>query len=483
MGKGESPLIVWFRSDLRIDDNPALKTAIESGQPVLPVFILDDESEGKWKPGGASRWWLHHALEDLRGELDELELKLVLQSGDSRDELFALIENVDACGVYWNRRYEPRAIERDRRIKAELRSKGYDAKSFNASLLFEPHEVENKSGNPFKVFTPFWKHCLAKDISKPLSRPATTARGCRMVAVGGVSLESLELLPKIEWDEGFYEQWDPTMKGAKRRLGEFVENAAADYGDHRDRPELDGTSRLSPFLHFGQIGPRQIWEAFRGANLLDDAGARKYLAEIGWREFSYHLMFHFPDTTEYPLRREFEDFPWQFDEAGFDAWRKGQTGYPFVDAGMRQLWATGWMHNRVRMVAASFLVKHLRIHWKRGAEWFWDTLVDADLASNTQGWQWTAGCGADAAPYFRVFNPYGQGERFDPEGDYIRQWLPELRKLSAKQIHRPWEASETVLRKAGVVLGKDYPFPMVEHSEARRLALAAWKELRKSAAG
>jgi deoxyribodipyrimidine photo-lyase len=471
--------IVWFRQDLRLQDNPALAAAVARGAPVVPVFILDDAGEGRWPMGAASRWWLHHSLAALDASLRERGSRLVLAHGESGAVLRELIAATGADAVFWNRRYEPAAIARDKALKAGL---GVEAMSFNASLLFEPHTVKNKAGAPFQVFTPFWKHCLTLKVDEPVRLRAgdilSPPKWPRSVA-----LDELALRPAIRWDTGFAQTWTPGEAGAQSRLRKFVASAMTVYADQRNRPDVDGTSALSPHLHFGELGPRQIWAAVqasaKGSGVFPPSrGAQVFLSEVGWREFAHHLLFHFPHTPEAPLRREFAVFPWRSDARQLRAWQRGRTGYPIVDAGMRQLWATGWMHNRVRMIVASFLVKHLRISWQAGADWFWDTLVDADLAGNTLGWQWTAGCGADAAPYFRIFNPLLQGAKFDPDGAYVRRWVPELAGLPVEHIHCPWEAPPEVLAGAGVVLGRDYPQPMVNHGEARQAALRAFQELR-----
>lgn len=479
-----APVILWFRQDLRLQDNPALAAAHGRGGPVVPVYILDDAAEGRWPAGGASRWWLHHSLAALDAALRELGSRLVLRRGDSAAILRELVAETGADAVYWNRRYEPAVIARDSAIKAALTAEGIEAKSFNAAMLFEPHTVKNKQGRPFQVFTPFWRHCLTLPVVEPVKFAARTLAAPGRWP-GEVALSHLGLQPRRDWADGFGAVWTPGEAGARRRLKQFVKAGIADYGGERNRPDVDGTSMLSPWLHFGELGPRQVWAAVaaigRDAGVFPPHhGARVFLSEIGWREFAHHLLFHFPATPESPLREDFARFPWAEDPDGAKRrlWQRGRTGYPIVDAGMRQLWATGWMHNRVRMVVASFLVKHLRLSWTHGAAWFWDTLVDADLANNTLGWQWSAGCGADAAPYFRIFAPVTQGERFDAAGDYVRRWVPELAKLPAKWIHQPWEAPMDVLADAGVTLGGNYPLPMVDHATARAEALAAFKSLR-----
>lgn len=475
--------VVWFRQDLRLQDNPALGAALARGGPVVPVFIWDGAGEGDWLVGGASRWWLHHSLAALDESLRARGLRLILRRGNAEEVLGRLIRECGATGVHWNRRYEPAAVVRDAVLKTRLPALGAEARSFNAALLFEPHAVKNKSGGPFQVFTPFWRHCLTLPVEVPAKMPGGPWPAPKQWPES-LRLEELELLPRIRWDVGLAKVWQPGEAGAAARLKRFVTVAMDNYTDQRNRPDIEGTSALSPYLHFGEIGPRQIWAAVaataRGSGVFPPSrGAQVFLSEVGWREFAHHLLFHFPHTPAEPLREEFARFPWRRDAVQLRAWQRGRTGYPIVDAGMRQLWQTGWMHNRVRMVVASFLVKHLRISWQEGAAWFWDTLVDADLASNTLGWQWTAGCGADAAPYFRVFNPVLQGEKFDAAGDYVRRWVPELARVPARWIHRPWEASAAELEAAGVRLGQDYPAPIVDHSAARAAALAAFHGLRK----
>ncbi len=481
-----TPTLVWFRQDLRLQDNPALNAALDRGGPVVPVYILDDAGEGAWAPGGASRWWLHHSLAALDGSLRERGSQLVLARGDSARVLQALQAATGAGATYWNRRYEPAVIARDARIKAEFVAAGVEAKSFNGALLHEPHTVANKEGRPFQVFTPYWRHCLTLEVPAvaklPSGRWPVPDRWPE-----SLPLAALELLPRLPWADGFGETGEPGEAGALKRVKAFVATGMAGYDGNRNLPDRDGTSRLSPHLHFGEVSPRQIWAAVQASARATgvfppNKGAGVFLAEIGWREFAHQLLYHFPHTPERPLREEFARFPWAPDpgEKMRRAWQRGATGYPIVDAGMRQLWHTGWMHNRVRMIVASFLVKHLRLSWTHGAAWFWDTLVDADLASNTLGWQWTAGCGADAAPYFRIFAPVLQGRKFDTEGEYVRRWVPELARLPVEFIHAPWEAPPETLARAGVVLGQDYPRPIVDHATARGEALAALKQLRIS---
>lgn len=468
--------IVWFRQDLRVRDNPALAAAAASGHAVMPLFVWAPEEEGEWAPGGASQWWLHHSLEALDRELRALGSRLVIRAGESAAALLALCRSSDVAAIYWNRRYEPAVIARDAAIKEQLAAAGVPAHSFNGSLLFEPWEIQTGAKGPYKVFTPFSRSCRARGVPRPTGEgPLSLTAPARWP--DSIPLRALELEPKIDWAAGIRARWTPGEQGAAAVLQTHLRRALPDYATGRDLPAEEGTSRLAPHLHFGEISPARVWEAVERSG---GAGAETYQQQLLWREFGYHLLFHFPATVTSPLRKEFEQFPWSADRSGLRAWQRGRTGYPFVDAGMRELWTTGWMHNRVRMVAASFLVKHLLIPWQEGARWFWDTLLDADLANNTLGWQWTAGCGADAAPYFRIFNPVSQGKRFDPAGEYTKKWCPELAGLPSKWVHAPWDAPPEVLRKAGVILGQSYPHPLIDHQEARGRALEAYDELPRS---
>lgn len=469
-----APAIVWFRNDLRLDDNPALDAAARGGAPVVALYALDDDSAGDWRMGAASRWWLHHSLAALGADLARLGVPLTLRRGRAEFVVEALVEETGARAVYWNRLYEPWAMRRDAEIKASLRARGLAVESFNTSLLFEPAHLRNRQGDVFKVFSPFWRACVAAEgPAAPLPAPkklkAAPAPKCD-------ALDDWRLLPtKPDWARGLRETWRVGEKAARKRLADFAGSGARDYKAARDFMAEAGVSRLSPHLHFGEVSPRRVW-----AEIMDGAGEAglPYLRELGWREFCHHLLVANPEMPERALDKRFDDFPWRDDAAALAAWQKGRTGYPLVDAAMRELWLTGYMHNRARMVAASFLVKHLLIPWQEGERWFWDTLVDADLANNSGGWQWVAGCGADAAPYFRVFNPVLQGEKFDPNGDYVRRYAPELAGLEARWIHRPWEAPADVLRKAGVRLGETYPAPIVDHAKARARALTAFEEMR-----
>jgi deoxyribodipyrimidine photo-lyase len=479
-------VLVWFRQDLRLGDHPALAAALATGAAVVPVYVLDDTGEGDWPAGGASRWWLHHSLASLDAQLRERGSRLCVGRGASEPELVRMAAACGARRIFASRRYEPAARAGDERIQAALGRVGIELSLHDGTLLFDPAVVRNKQGGPFQVFTPFWKHCLELEVPEALPAPKGSLPAPKTWPAGP-EVGELGLLPRIPWDKGLAETWRPGEATALMQLRAFVREGAPSYDSQRDRPDLKGTSRLSPHLHFGEVTPRQIWAAVRRQSAASgvfppDNGTRVFLSEVGWREFGYHLLYHFPRTPLVPLRPEFERFPWAGDPGGhlLAAWKKGRTGYPIVDAGMRELWATGWMHNRVRMVVASFLVKHLRLPWTLGARWFWDTLVDADLASNTLGWQWSAGCGADAAPYFRVFAPVKQGLKFDPDGAYVRRWVPELAGLPNEFIHAPWEAPELFLQGAGVRLGETYPSPLVDHATARNAALAAFEKLRQA---
>jgi len=474
--------LVWFRSDLRLADNAALSAAVATGAAVVPVYIHAPGEEGPWEPGGASRWWLHHSLTQLRQSLEALGAGLCVRaSDDSLAGLQRLVRECAATRVVWNRRYEPSLRARDEIIKRTLREQGIEADSYASALLHEPWSVRTRSGTPYQVFTPFWRHCKSlTDPAEPLPAPQMLRGPTTWPA--SQTIESLALLPALDWPAGLAAVWTPGEHEALRRLERFAGEALADYSSRRDEPGTRGTSRLSPHLHFGEIGPRQIWHAVRRAALAQGRNLSwrdsQFLAEVGWREFAHHLLYHFPHTPERPLRANFERFPWQSSPESLRAWQRGKTGYPIVDAGMRELWRTGWMHNRVRMVTASFLVKDLLLPWNCGARWFWDTLVDADLASNTLGWQWVAGCGADAAPFFRIFNPVTQGTRFDGAAAYVRRWVPELAALPDSWIHEPWAAPASVLSAAGVHLGVDYPKPLVDHDSARQRALRAFATIR-----
>jgi len=470
--------ILWLRQDLRLTDNPALEAARHSRR-LVPVYIHDPALNGRWPPGAASNWWLHQSLTALDRDLRQLGSRLILRAGPTAGVLEELIETCSATSVCWNRRYEPSLRQADGDLKSALQATGIEINSCNANLLFEPWEigrdVRADSPAPYKVFTAYWRACLKRGLpgmvhDHPGKLPGLPRR------IASLSPEDLGLLPRVRWDTGLQKQWQPGEMGALAKLEQFLDDNALDYTSARERPAIDGTSGLSPHLHFGEIGPRQVIQAaqWRAHSAAGNAGAQleSFIRQIGWREFAHHLLFHFPDSDREPLNNRFKGFPWRKNYADdLRAWQQGNTGIPLVDAGMRELWHTGRMHNRVRMVVASFLTKNLLIPWQEGAAWFWDTLVDADLANNSMGWQWVAGCGADAAPYFRIFNPVLQGEKFDPEGVYVRLWVPELDSLPARYLHKPWSAPQSMLARCA-----DYPPPMIDLKSSRERALEAYRQ-------
>lgn len=461
------PVIMWFRQDLRLADHPALSAATAAG-PVLPVFILDDETPGQWAWGGASRWWLHESLKALSAKVP-----LLLRRGRADEVLRALLVSTNASGLYFTRDYAPWSAALEARIKGICDSAGITCHRYGGFLLHEPEQIRNGSGQAFKVYTPFARACLARGeprAAKPVPK-MTWARHDE----SSERLEAWALQPrKPDWAKGFSGVWQPGEQGAEQQLARFLDQSLRGYAEGRDRPDQAFTSRLSPHLHWGEISPHRVWQTVSHAmqaqpGFLDRDG-EKFHKELLWREFSNHLLQEFPAFPDNPYRSEFSSFPWRDDAAALKAWQCGETGYPIVDAGMRELWATGYMHNRVRMIAASFLIKHLLLPWQTGEGWFWDTLVDADIANNAASWQWVAGCGADAAPYFRIFNPVLQGEKFDPDGAYVKRWLPELRDVPTDAIHKPWTLA---------LPPRNYARPIVDHGIARSRALAAFKSISK----
>lgn len=473
----KNPSIVWFKHDLRLEDQPALNAAIAKGGPIIPLFVWAPEEEKEWAPGAASRWWLHGALIRLKKGLEKCGLTLLLRHTSSLEAILDIIQHTGADAVFWNRRYEPSVVERDALIKAELHRRRVESHIFNGSLLFNPWEILNKQNKPYQIFTHFWKACCQFGEIHP-SLPKPQKAMVYKDFLHSEELDDLCLLPAIPWDKGLQEKWQPLTCSYADRFQNALDHIINHYGKTRDELAMAGTSELSPDLHFGEISPRMIWNKVRQKFGNQSEAAEVFLRQLGWREFANYVLFHFPRTPNESMSSRFDAFSWHTQPEMLQAWQKGKTGYPIVDAAMRQLWQIGWMHNRARMIVGSFLVKDLLIDWREGAKWFWDTLVDADLANNTLGWQWVAGCGVDAAPYFRIFNPILQGEKFDKKGEYIRSWVPELNGLPNEWIHRPWEAPENILKKAGVELGKTYPYPIVDHVQARKRALEAYAKIR-----
>ena len=476
------PVIVWFREDLRLADNPALSAALEFGAPIVPIYIRDDETDGLRQPGGAARWWLQKSLQSLATDIAARGNSLVLRSGQTAEVLDRILSETGARQIVWNRRYGEveRALDAD--LKSGLTDRGIDVRSFNGRLLNEPWALANKSGNPFRVFTPYWKTCLSgAKAAKPLAMPQELPMFARELPSDDI--RDWDLLPtRPNWARGFERHWHPGESGAMRQLETLSSGGLSGYAAGRDEPAKDMSSRLSPHLAFGELSPRQVWWAVQSPDACGgEDDVRKFLSELGWREFAYHLLYHNPELATVNFQSQFNGLEWSEPGERLVAWRHGRTGYPLVDASMRQLWQTGWMHNRCRMIVGSFLVKHLLIDWRHGEEWFWDTLLDADPANNPAGWQWIAGTGADAAPYFRIFNPVLQSRKYDPGGDYIRSYCPELAGLDGTQIHAPWTVPDCELEAAGVRLGSTYPYPIVDHRTARKRALAAYQKAKNAA--
>lgn len=478
------PALLWFRDDLRLSDNPALSAAVADGSPLLCFFILDESSQDIRPLGSASRWWLHGSLEALDKSLRSLGGRLILFRGPAEDVINRIVAATAPSALFWNRRYQAAEIAIDGAVKAKLHERGIAVRSFNGRLLHEPWEIRNQADKPFQIFTPYLRAVSARSIAGPLPAPTKMSPGHWPPAVldSSVSLTELRLHPtRPDWSKKFSQYWKQGETAAQEALDLFLESSLCSYGERRDNPGAESTSRLSPHLRFGEISPRQLWHAatIRGSG--HETGTAKFLSEVVWRDFCHQQLYASPDLGRAPYDPRFAHFPWSEDGVALNAWRKGLTGYPIVDAGMRQLWRTGWVHNRVRMIVGSFLVKHLLIDWRRGETWFWDTLVDADPANNAFNWQWIAGSGPDSAPFHRIFNPVTQGEKFDPAGDYVRMFVPELSALPANVIHRPWKATHNVLHAAGVELGGTYPRPVVDHGAARERALRAFRSMREDA--
>ena len=460
--------LLWFRNDLRLRDNAAFAAACRA-QQIIPLYVLD--STDPWPVQGAAAWWLHHSLNSLDQSLQTFGASLIVKRGEPVKIIASLIKQHDIDTLVFSRNYDPHGIALESQLKTLCDQRKVECKRFAGSLLLEPEQVKNLQGYPFQVFTPYYKKCLTLQRRNGTKR-LPTARP-RSSSPKKFSIDDLNLVPNApNWAADFPRYWTPGETAAHKHLRVAIDDIVEHYNDTRDFPADTGTSRLSPHLRFGELSPAQILDAI--AEKLPAKIAEAFVRQLYWREFNAHLLFHFPHIDSKPFREKYSAFPWQKNKRMLKLWQRGKTGYPIVDAAMRELWHSGWMHNRCRMIVASFLTKHLMIHWREGALWFWDTLVDADLANNIGGWQWTAGCGADAAPYFRIFNPVTQSQKFDPNGDYVRRWLPELSALPNKYLHAPWTAPDDILLEAKIKLGREYPLPIVEHSSARQSALTAY---------
>jgi deoxyribodipyrimidine photo-lyase len=475
----KSTIIVWFRTDLRLHDNPALYAAVKRGERIIPVYIHAPHEEGKWQPGAASCWWLHHSLASLARDLKHRGSRLILRTGDSLEQLQRLIEQTGATAVHTTRCYSPAGIKRDNIIQQALRTANIDFTLYNGNVLVEPDSIYNKAGQPFKVFTPFWRthqqhFSLPGLLAAPRRLPAVPTR------LSSIALGKLELLPKLPWDKGLRQSWQVGEQAALQQLQTHTTEIIAGYPAAHDRPDIAGTSLLSPYLHFGELSARQVAHTLMQLQRRKTAqtGAAALFRQLVWRDFAHHILWHFPTTSDKPFNSRYDHFPWQrrSNSRLLTAWQQGRTGFPIIDAGMRQLWQTGWMHNRVRMIVASLLSKNAGIHWQLGARWFWDTLVDADLAQNSMNWQWVAGCGVDAAPYFRIFNPVLQSQKFDPRGVYIRRWVPELADLPTKFIHQPELTPPLIQQASGVLIGRNYPEPILDLKTSREQALQHYRQ-------
>ena len=472
--------IYWIRQDLRLSDNPALTASVKNGS-IIPIYILDDKNPKEHKIGSSSKIWLHYSLQKLKKQFDN---KLIFSKGNPEVILTELCQSESISNIFWNRVYEPWSISRDKKIKENMKKEGVEINTFNGSLLWEPWQVLKNDGTPYRVFTPYYRRgCLnANEPRRPLEKP----RKIDYFEVKNfkcLTIDQLNLLPKHAWKEKIIETWNIGEKAANKRLDEFVESELNDYKEGRNFPSKKNVSRLSPHLHWGEISPNTVWFKVWDLNQLGiqhQQDTDTFLSEMGWREFSNYLLYYFPELPRKNLQKKFDNFSWDNNPLFLKAWQKGQTGYPIIDAGMRELWSTGYMHNRLRMIVGSFLVKNLLLHWHEGEKWFWDCLVDANLASNSSGWQWIAGCGADAAPYFRIFNPITQGLKFDADGDYVRKFVPEISLLPNKFLFNPWEAPDEILEKANVRLGESYPKPIVDIKASRQKALSAFAELKSS---
>jgi deoxyribodipyrimidine photo-lyase len=476
MNRFTPPVIYWLRRDFRIHDNRALEAAVRTGNPILPIFIYDENRPSTCRIGSASKWWLHRSLEEFSSELT---CQLCYHKGDTDEVLGAVVRETGAKHIFWNKIYEPEYLAGDKKTEQALREIGVATNQYPGSYLIPPGVVLKEDGTPYRVFTAFYKKAYASRVIDFEETLTNTDEANWFSCDNGLSLSELGIMPGGSWPNQFSSHWQPGESGARLQLETFISEGLSNYKKGRDFPALNHVSRLSPHLHFGEITAAHVWNSTRLAIALEqvDADASHFLRELVWREFSGSLLYHYPDLPEANLNRKFDTFAWTKEEFALSQWQKGQTGYPIVDAGMRQLWETGYMHNRVRMIVASFLVKNLRIHWHHGQRWFWDTLVDADLANNSASWQWVAGCGADAAPFFRIFNPVNQGEKFDADGNYVRRYVPELSALPNKYLHSPWQMPQLLLESLGIRLGEDYPKPIVDLKTSRQVALEQFKRI------
>ena len=464
--------IVWLRNDFRILKNDALVYAAQNHNHVCALFIFKKKDYNK---RSAQLWWLYHSLKNFKKKLNQLNINLEIVEENSYIEIFEKIKSKKNFSIYWNKVYEPSFLQFDKKLSNILELQNINFKIFKGNLLNEVHEIKKNDNTPYKVFTPFWKIAEQFYLNKGFEKKQKIKIREKKIIFLGNSINLESILPKNKWYLNFAKFWNPSEETALENTKYFIENSLSDYGENRDIPNIEGTSKISPYLAFGQIHIETIWEECQKVKIKSN-GYRKYINELGWREFSHSLINYFPEMLKGNLRKDFDNFPWQENKKHLAIWKKGVTGYPIIDAGMRELYKTGWMHNRVRMITASFLVKHLRIHWREGEAYFRDCLLDFNEANNVAGWQWVAGCGADAAPYFRIFNPILQGERFDPLGNYVKKWIPELSDVPKKFIHKPWELD---IKIKNFELGKTYPKPIVIHEEARKAALEAFQKIRK----
>ncbi len=464
----------WFRQDLRLNNNPSLEVLSDKVDLIIPIYIIDP----KQRIGSVSKWWLEQSLKSLNEAIEKQNGKLNIFEGNPLDIISSLVLNETIQFFSWNRLYDLYSINRDKKVKSFLKSNDVDCETFNGYLLNEPWNIKNKSGTFFKVFTPYWRHCTENIKNINLKKQAQIVKFSNSKLKNSKKIQDLNLTnKKMRWTNKISKNWLPGENNAQIQLNEFISNKANNYSIGRDRPDQNLTSKLSPYLHFGEISPREVYNKVSLSKKIRFQNKEKFLAEIGWRDFSYNLLFHYPNMTKRPIQDKFNKFPWLKDNINLKKWKTGYTGIPIVDAGMRQLYETGWMHNRVRMIVGSFLTKNLLLHWKLGEEWFFDTLVDADIGSNSAGWQWISGCGADASPYFRIFNPILQGQKFDPNGAYVKKYIPELKSVLNKFIHNPWEMSDENQKSSGCIIGKDYPSPIVDLKETRNRALSAFKTI------